>query len=433
MGAGTRLTPGASQGSAVPSTVIRVGDALAVLRTLPDESAHCAVTSPPYWRLRDYAVEGQLGLEETPQAYVAALLPVFTELRRVLRRDGTLWLNVGDSYLGGRCGGQGPSGCMAGREKASRGRAASRLLNKRAPGMKAKNMAGIPWRLAFALQDDGWLLRSDCVWRKPSGLPEGVSDRPARNHEYVFLLSKAGRYFYDRDGVRQPHAEATLGFLGRETQARAYGRVESQDPSGRVGSGGWGASAEHAGAVRRPDPRGATLRTVWTISSDCYEGEHTAPMPVALASLAIQAGTSDGQCCAACGRPLQRIVELGEPDIELQRACGGDKNGEYHGEDRKGYAIKGAHGGAVAKARILSRLRKRTTVGWRRACQCPEGAGTRPALVLDPFGGSGTTALAASRLGRDSVLIELNPASAREAERRITADCPMFNRVEVVG
>ena len=392
---------------------------------------HCVVTSPPYWRLRDYGVDGQLGLEETPATYVAALVPVFAEVHRVLRRDGTLWLNVGDSYLGGRCGGQGPLGCMAGREKVTRARGASKLLDKRVPGMASKNLAGIPWRLAFALQDAGWILRSDCVWHKPSRLPEGVQDRPARAHEYVFLLARSPRYYYDGDAVRQPHADQTLGFVGRETTARAYGRAESQDASGGVASGGWGSQSDENGRVRTVDPRGSALRTVWTIPSTPYLGEHMAPMPVGLASLAVHAGTSDGGCCAACGTPLRRVVELGAADLERQRACGGDANGEYHGEDRKGYVGKGAHGGAGAKARILAHMRERITTGGERSCGC-ETAETRPAVVLDPFGGSGTTALAACRLGRDSVLIELNRDSATEAAARVAADGPMFNRVGVV-
>ena len=149
------------------------GDCLEGLRTLPDASVHCCVTSPPYWGLRDYGHDGQIGLEETPEAYVARMVEVFREVRRVLRGDGTCWINLGDTFASG------------------------------------KQLVGIPWRVAFALQADGWLLRQDIIWHKPNPMPESVTDRCTKAHEYVFLLTKSERYFYDANAVKEPHSDST--------------------------------------------------------------------------------------------------------------------------------------------------------------------------------------------------------------------------------
>lgn len=185
---------------------ILTGDALAVLRTLPDQSVHCCVTSPPYWGLRDYGVSGQIGLESSPQEYVAALLPIFKEVWRVLRNDGTLWLNLGDSYIGYH-GNKRAHGSVAPSDKDGY-RENMRATSVGANGLKNKDMAGIPWRVAFALQDAGWYLRCDCIWAKPNPMPESVRDRPTRAHEYLFLFSKSERYPH---GVSQLEHSIDLG------------------------------------------------------------------------------------------------------------------------------------------------------------------------------------------------------------------------------
>ena len=174
------------------------GDFFEVLRTLPDESIHCCVTSPPYWGLRDYGVDGQLGLESTPDEYVAKMVEVFREVKRVLRKDGTLWLNLGDSYAGSMKG-IGADGIAYGGPKQRTNSGSIGIMEKplkvKEIGLKPKDLVGIPWRVAFALQADGWYLRSDIIWAKGNPMPESVTDRPTKAHEYIFLLSKSRRYF----------------------------------------------------------------------------------------------------------------------------------------------------------------------------------------------------------------------------------------------
>ena len=204
---------------------IIVGDCVEELRKMQSASVHCCVTSPPYWGLRDYGVAGQLGLESTPQEYVEKMVAVFREVRRVLRDDGTLWLNMGDTY---------GTGTTAPRQAGKRGIGASQQLAQdavpRAGGM-AKQLLGIPWKLAFALQADGWYLRQDIIWKKPNPMPESVRDRCTKSHEYLFLLAKSERYYYDADAIAEPFAEATLPRASRaqESLARADG-VPGQTP-----------------------------------------------------------------------------------------------------------------------------------------------------------------------------------------------------------
>ena len=182
--------------------MIHVGDALTILRTMPDKSVHCIVTSPPYWGLRDYGVEGQLGLERTPEDYLSRMVEVFREARRVLRSDGTAWVNMGDSYASGGKGGGGSF--MAERAEAAwQKRSSLNGWRSAPPGLKHKDLVGIPWRLALALQADDWYLRADIIWHKPNPMPESVTDRPTKSHEYIFLLSKSAHYHYDAEAVRE--------------------------------------------------------------------------------------------------------------------------------------------------------------------------------------------------------------------------------------
>lgn len=193
------------------------GDCLDRLRELPDESVHCCVTSPPYWGLRDYGCAGQIGLEKTPQEYVAKMVEVFSEVRRVLRDDGTCWVNLGDCYATGAgrvgaCPGGGERGAKwAGyrgdRDKDPKATGIGPMTQPNRmplPGLKPKDLVGIPWRVAFALQADGWYLRSDIIWHKPSPMPESVTDRPTKSHEYIFMLSKSERYAYDAEAIKEP-------------------------------------------------------------------------------------------------------------------------------------------------------------------------------------------------------------------------------------
>lgn len=263
------------------SCTIHTGDALAVLRTLPAESVQCCVTSPPYWGLRDYGVDGQIGLETTPQEFVARLVAVFEEVRRVLRPDGVLWCNMGDSYNANQ--GAGFNG-NAKRPDSARN---TRMPNS---GLRPKQLLGQPWRLAFALQDAGWWLRSDCIWHKPNPMPESVTDRPTKSHEYVFLLTKGTRYFYDADAVRTPLAAGTLGTYGRRR------RSKGTDALGAVAADNWARDVP----IRKPrlnangEHAGANMRTVWTIATQPCREAHFATFPEALAERCILAGSRVG-------------------------------------------------------------------------------------------------------------------------------------------
>jgi DNA modification methylase len=292
---------------------ILTGDCLEVLRGLPDGMAQTCVTSPPYYGLRDYGHAGQIGLEETPGAYVARLVDVFREVRRVLRDDGTLWLNLGDSYAAGGNGGGNKNDTNVG----------SLTVGRKLPpsGYKSKDLLGIPWMVAFALRADGWWLRQDIIWHKPNPMPESVTDRCTKAHEYVFLLTKSARYFYDADSIREPPTGRTDALSVINTGADNGREKRTLNNDGTIG---------------------ANARSVWTIATQPYSGAHFATMPPALAERCIKAGSRPGD------------------------------------------------------------------------------------MVLDPFGGAGTTGLVADRLGRSATLIELNPEYARLARERITADAPLL-------
>jgi len=310
------------------------GDCRTVLATLPSESVHCVVTSPPYYGLRDYGVPGQLGLEATPAEYIASMVAVFREVRRVLRSDGTLWLNMGDSYAGG--GGyhpNAPSNLNGSKQSTNHGS----VLRDKAPGYKSKDLIGVPWMLAFALRDDGWYLRSDIIWSKPNPMPESVTDRPTKAHEYLFLLSKSARYFYDADAIREGYTESSLSRY--EYDFKTYG-LDGHPSAAKHGT-------LRDGGTIAANPVGRNKRSVWEIATEPFPEAHFATYPTALVEPCIKAGS-----------PL---------------------------------------GGTV----------------------------------LDPFAGAGTTGLVADRLGRDAILIELNPMYASMAQRRITDDAPMFARVEL--
>ncbi len=261
---------------------IITGDCIEGLRTLPDASVHCCVTSPPYWGLRDYGHDGQIGLESTPEAYVARMVEVFREVRRVLRDDGTCWVNLGDSYnnAGSSKNGTGLDGKQRGGATGADGECGYKKRDLRhalkGSGIKHKDLVGIPWRVAFALQADGWWLRQDIIWHKPNPMPESVRDRCTKAHEYVFLLTKSGKYFYDAEAVKEPAVQA-----GRERSDRVGGikyvnGVKHSDGSVFSGS----------------DTR--NKRSVWTVTTKPYSGAHFAVMPPAIAETCIKAGCPDG-------------------------------------------------------------------------------------------------------------------------------------------
>jgi DNA modification methylase len=336
------------------------------------------VTSPPYFGLRDYGVAGQIGLETTVEEYVNTMAEVFREVRRILRDDGTCWINWGDTYAANR------SYQITDNKHCDVGNhAAMRVPN----GLKPKDLIGIPWRCAFALQDDGWYLRSDIIWAKGcsgvysggSVMPESVTDRPTKSHEYLFLLTKSARYFYDNEAVRE---EST----GRESW---FGDCGYSANSGRND----GSSTE-----AKPGTGKRNRRSVWTVNPQPYSQAHFATFPPALIEPCILAGTSEKGCCSACGKPWERIIEKGLA--------------AHDGTTQTIYP-KGTTSNRLALLRQAARERgeeysnQTKTMGWQPACPC--NAPAQPCVVLDPFGGSGTTGEVAQRLGREFILIELNP------------------------
>lgn len=287
-----------------PHFHIHLGDALTVLRSMPDEFASCVVTSPPYWGLRDYGVSGQIGLERTPEDYVSKLVEVFREVKRVLADDGTLWLNLGDSYNAYN-GGAGPGSKLSQTQSAQRPQLSTGygLQDKT---LKPKDLIGIPWRVAFALPADGWYLRADIIWHKPNPMPESVTDRPTKAHEYLFLLAKSQKYFYDRHAILEPlrtaeseNYPARAKILGRGQQDYNSARVGDRDKSGGFppsyngSSFTKGKTAEpHANVGQGPrnEHPGRNKRSVWTLSTCPTPDAHFATYPLELPETCILAG-----------------------------------------------------------------------------------------------------------------------------------------------
>lgn len=274
---------------------LRCGDALEVLRTLPAASVRCCCTSPPYWGLRDYGMAGQLGLERTPEEYVARLVAVFAEVRRVLADNGTLWLVLGDSYTSGGRKERDPGQSKI--HPAFEGEAFADGLRPDTPrGLKPKDLVGIPWRVAFALQADGWWLRSDIIWAKPNPMPESVTDRPTKAHEYLFLLSKSERYYYDAAAIAEPFADERMGNPGGGGNY-ARNMLAGAAPGGRgnryagLVDGVWNKD----GAVTSRN-----RRSVWTIPTQPFPEAHFAVMPEALVEPCVLAGSAPGDLVLDC-------------------------------------------------------------------------------------------------------------------------------------
>ena len=248
-----------------------LGDALTQLRTLPDASIDCIVTSPPYFGLRDYGTPGQYGLEATPAAYVETMRALFAEARRVLADDGTLWLNLGDSYYSGKGEPTQPD------EKNTARRPGKRVLDGPSWGLPRKNLVGIPWRTAFALQDDGWILRNEIIWHKPNAMPESIADRMSTRHEHLFLFAKQPRYWFDLDAVREPHAAPE-----RKAGARAF-RARDMNHQRTA-----------TGVYTGPDARGRNPGDIWEIATRPYPAAHFAVFPIGLPIRCIKAGCKPG-------------------------------------------------------------------------------------------------------------------------------------------
>lgn len=390
-------------------------DVLEGLGQLDSESVHCVVTSPPYWGLRDYGVDGQLGLETTPEEYVARMVEVFSEVRRVLRPDGTLWLNMGDSYTDSGRGDDTGSTLDGSRHSQAECRKV-KVRETARTGLAPKQLMGMPWRLALALQSDGWWLRSDIIWHKPNPMPESVTDRPTKAHEYLFLLAKSRRYFYDAEAISEP--------AGANSHPRGRGVNPKCVPPGQ----GIKQNEEFSGAITAIVSR-RNKRTVWTINTQAYPEAHFATFPSDLVAPCIKAGSSEQGVCSGCGAPWIRQTEkipTGKVDVN-----GWDTAPGTHGrEKRRKWDAKDKQSSGrriidnIAKARAAGAdhdnpFPGKRTVGWAPGCAC--GAEPGPATVLDPFTGSGTAGEVALRLGRDFLGIELNAEYCALAEPRLEA------------
>lgn len=308
--------------------MILIGDVRERLKQLPDQSVNCCVTSPPYWGLRDYGNDGQIGLEQTPDAFIDELVAVFREVKRVLRNDGTLWVNMGDSYSSHKdCksvsqtlsrGGSSESASVI--EKGKSVSRNSKVL--KSVGLKNKDLVGIPWMLAFALRADGWYLRQDIIWNKPNPMPESVGDRCTKAHEYIFLLSKEPKYYFDNEAIKEPSAQ--LGKTKIRFGGNKYG--DSDDPKHATKSGN-----EYTDSGKR------NKRSVWTVTKRPFKGAHFATFPPALIEPCILAGCPEG------GTVLDPFFGAGTTGLVAQRHnrkwIGCELNPEY---------------AAIAQARIES-------------------------------------------------------------------------------
>lgn len=445
---------------------VKLGDALTELRRMPSESAHCAVTSPPYWGLRDYGCDGQIGLEATPDAYIAKVTEVFRELRRVLRNDGTLWLNMGDSYAANPHG-FGPSfdpKYPTGRDR-SEGRGANRS-SQLASGIKPKDLVGMPWMLAFALRADGWYLRQDIIWAKPNPMPESVRDRCTKAHEYIFLLTKREEYFFDAEAIKEPSSLFTHSRgKGVNPKARKEGqhsrmRVD-RDPRhveqqrNQTNGVGWGTRGTVEGQGRKSsrtkqnESFSAAVtdivthrnkRSVWEITTSPFPEAHFATFPPKLVTPCILAGTSEIGCCPYCLMPFVRRT-VAKPDYSKIPAGWDTTNETNHREKRGNYTElnskyaaqdKQAAGRKIAENR--NRIRSESgdradcfpteTIGWDPGCNCAALfiQDPIPCTVIDPFAGACTTGLVAQRLGRSFIGVEINPEYRDIAIRRLQRD-----------
>lgn len=377
------------------------GDALDVLRRLPDEYVQCVVTSPPYFGLRSYLPEDsqlkdkEVGFGQTLAEYIHTLVEVFREVRRVLRPDGVFWLNISDSYNGsGGAGGD----CYPGGLRECQPKYPGRNISS----LKPKDLCGVPWRVAFALQDDGWWLRSDIIWEKGNPMPESVRDRPTKSHEYIFLLTKNKKYFYDNEAIKEPVAES-------QKERMKYPRY-SKKSKGTTGKYAV-TNKEYAKSNAKRNKR-----TVWHINTKPYKGAHFAVFPPELPRPCILAGTSP-KACTVCGAPWERIVKKHVGHVPRCKSKSEGRNDCNYGESKsttlraEGYYTK--------------------TTGWLPTCTCEGNDGSGKCIVLDPFAGSGTTLQVAEELGRDSIGIELNPEYCKLIEERMenlpeTEQVPLF-------
>jgi DNA modification methylase len=418
------------------SYLIHQGDALEVLRGMESESVNCCVTSPPYFGLRNYGYDGQIGLEDTPEEFVSKLVAVFREVLRVLRADGTCWINIGDSYAS--------AWPCSRRNKIGSGSLPDGKLQNRPPrlgvGLKEKDLIGVPWMLAFALRADGWYLRQDIIWNKPNPMPESVRDRCTKAHEYIFLLTKSYRYTYDAEAI----AEQAI-FVGDQRHLRT-----DSTSSVRFGESGRRSNGKPQAVTRNK-------RSVWSMATLPTPDAHFATFPIELPEMCILAGCPpEGKRCnceeliatplgtgesddptketGRAGMNRARRIDEGTRPItrleqrhyaqQIKESGHKDRIREICGPGFDHYVRTDASGARPIPPDSLNHLIEAgLLVPAPKACSCPVDAA---GIVLDPFAGAGTTGLAALKNGRRFVGIELNPEYIEIAKRRAERHYPLL-------
>jgi DNA modification methylase len=420
---------------------------------LADGSVHCVVTSPPYFSLRDYGtarwmggdpgcdhafepdagstsarqgrtyqqghvhrdckcgatrVDSQLGLEATPEAYVAAMVRVFREVKRVLRDDGTAWVNLGDGFASGEIGRhdalQSVGACNGATGISLPGLARSQGQRQQArvkTGLGPKQLLMMPHRVALALQADGWIVRMDCVWSKPNPMPESVTDRPTKAHEYVFLLSKQERYYFDQEAIREKTIPDARDARWNERNGKGRTDHENDLTQGMM-------QKPRPDWIRMSNPAGRNIRSVWTIPSEAYPGAHFATFPRKLVAPCIKAGTSAKGVCSICSAPWERVTEIARENTRPGHVSASDYTAAH-------FYDKGS--GGNTNLRFRPEIRS-STLGWRPTCS--HDAPAIPATVFDPFAGSGTTGVVALALNRRFIGVDLSAKYLGMAERRIS-------------
>jgi DNA modification methylase len=380
------------------------GDCIESLKKLKDESVNTCITSPPYWGLRDYnGEEKQLGLEDTPEEFVDNLVKVFKEVKRVLRDDGTVWLNLGDTYSSHKDCKSTPQSLAKGMQSEvahviEKGKSVSRNTKKlKAAGLKNKDLIGIPWRVALALQQDGWYLRQDIIWHKPNPMPESVKDRCTKAHEYIFLLSKQAKYYFDNEAIKEDAVRA-----GKIPKGKKYSSELADDKIG----------GKHTRETlnEKPVAPKRNKRSVWTVTTKPFKGAHFATFPIDLIEPCVSAGCPE-KICVDCGEPYKRVMQKPK-QLEV------DRNKRSGLDDRK-------VGGVLDK---YNRENPPIDLGVQKQCDC-ETNETKAGTVLDPFAGSGTTGIVAANHARNSVLLELNEEYIKIAKKRIKEQAGMFAEV----
>lgn len=428
------------------------------IKLIPSNVIDCGVTSPPYWGLRDYGVEGSmwpevryrlfsaeiiipemecaLGLESSPEAFIGHLILIFRELYRVMKPTATLWLNIGDSYCSTAPGSMGDSLHIEGLSQDKKD-ARKNLRNETPAGMKPKDLVGIPWMLAFALRADGWWLRQDIIWSKKNCMPESVTDRCTKSHEYIFLLSKSQQYYYDAEAIKVPAVTSENRPAGvvrnrlydydskENNNPQAYMKPEKNTGGGKkhknMGYDGQQTNTFHRtrkenGQEWSNESGKANKRSVWNVATTPYAEAHFATFPPELIVDCIKAGSSEHGCCEKCGKPWERMVE----STKFFQSGSGKSGKDILGKN--GMKLQG--GGTTGDVRKGPITNSQTT-GWQATCEC--GVGVVPAIVLDPFMGAGTTALVARKLSRDFVGFELNSKYHIMSENRLKKELGIFH------